>query len=330
MEYRILGKTGLKVSEIGFGCGNVGGLLIRGSHEEQIEAVECALDLGINYFDTAPSYGDGESEKNLGQVLAELNPNVIVATKIRIGLDDLHDIHTAVERSMEMSLKRLQLDSVEIFQLHSRITKQRDSNIWPGSISVDDVLGKNGVADAFDYLREQKLTRFIGITGLGETEALHKIVDSKRFDLVQTYFNLLNPSAGYEVHKGFKRYNFGQIITRAAKQGIGVAVIRVLAAGAIGGKIAREGHASPTISSSMVPGNEYENDKNRSQNLKFLLSKDIENLPQAAIRFALMHSGVSIVLIGFSNTSQIKEAASCSGKGPIPKSLMNQLKATWA
>ena len=68
MEYRLLGRTGLKVSEIGFGCGNIGGLIIRGSFEEQLEAVRIALDLGINYFDTAPSYGDGLSETNLGHV----------------------------------------------------------------------------------------------------------------------------------------------------------------------------------------------------------------------------------------------------------------------
>jgi L-galactose dehydrogenase/L-glyceraldehyde 3-phosphate reductase len=330
MKYRLLGRTRLKVSEIGFGCGNIGGLIIRGSFKEQLEAVRLALDLGINYFDTAPSYGDGLSETNLGHVLAELNPNVIVATKIRIGTEELKNVQNAVKRSMDMSLKRLQLDSVDIFQLHSRVAMQRDSNIWPGSISIKDVLGKNGVADAFDYLREQKLTRYIGFTGLGETKALHKIIDSERFDLVQTYFNLLNPSAGYEVPTGFKGHDFGQIITRATEHDIGVAVIRALAAGAIGGKIAREGYASPSIGSPMVPGSEYRNDEKSTQRLKFLLSSDIDNLPQAAIRFTLMHSGVSVVLIGFSNISQIKEAAACSGKDPIPESSLNQLKDIWA
>ncbi len=68
MEYRVLGRTGIRVSEIGFGCGNVGGLMVRGSHDEQVEAVSRALELGIDYFDTAPSYGDGRSETNLGRV----------------------------------------------------------------------------------------------------------------------------------------------------------------------------------------------------------------------------------------------------------------------
>ena len=69
MEYRPLGSAAIQVSEIGFGCGNVGGLMIRGERSAQVRAVARALELGINYFDTAPSYGDGQSETNLGQAL---------------------------------------------------------------------------------------------------------------------------------------------------------------------------------------------------------------------------------------------------------------------
>lgn len=104
MKYRVLGRTGIRVSEIGFGCGNVGGLMVRGSHEEQVEAVTRALELGIDYFDTAPSYGDGKSETSLGRVLEELSPDVTVATKVRIDAEDLDDILGAVERSLEASL----------------------------------------------------------------------------------------------------------------------------------------------------------------------------------------------------------------------------------
>ena len=163
MEYRILGRTGLRVSEIGFGCGNVGGLIIRGTQGERVEAVKRAVELGINYFDTAPSYGDGRSETNLGEVLDELQPDVVVATKVRIGGEDLKDIEGAVERSLEKSLARLKLDSVDVFQLHSRIAMKRDGEGWRGSLSIDDVLGENGVADAFEAMRSRGLVRFIGI-----------------------------------------------------------------------------------------------------------------------------------------------------------------------
>src|SRR5262245_18770628 len=72
MELRVLGRTGLRDSALGFGCGAVGGLMVRGGPGEQRRAVERAIDAGIRYFDTAPSYGDGCSEENLGRVLAEL------------------------------------------------------------------------------------------------------------------------------------------------------------------------------------------------------------------------------------------------------------------
>src|SRR5919198_6102873 len=84
MEYRALGRTGLQVSMLGFGCGNVGGLIIRGTHQDRVRAVARAMEAGINYFDTAPSYGDGQSERNLGQVLHELGADAYVGTKVRV------------------------------------------------------------------------------------------------------------------------------------------------------------------------------------------------------------------------------------------------------
>jgi L-galactose dehydrogenase/L-glyceraldehyde 3-phosphate reductase len=330
MEYRVLGKTGIKVSEIGFGCGNVGGLMIRGSHDEQVEAVSRALELGIDYFDTAPSYGDGRSEINLGRVLEELSPNVTVATKVRIGAEDLDDIQGAVERSLEVSLKRLRMDSVDVLQLHSRVSKDRNSEEWSGAIGLEDVLGDSGVVDAFDSVRSRGLTRFIGFTGIGETEALHRVVESGRLDVVQAYFNMINPSAGWGVPDGFTGYDFRRLIDRASDRGMGIAAIRVMAAGALGGVRAREGHATPVVRGPMVPGGEYAADESRARDLDSLVFGDVLSLPEAAIRFVLMHSGVSVVLVGLSDLRQIKEAAACSGKGPLSDSSMERLKASWA
>ncbi len=136
MNYRQLGATGLKVSEIGFGCGNIGGLMVRGSHDEQVTAVKRALELGINYFDTASSYGDGQSETNTGKVLNELNPEIVLATKVRVGRDDLRDIKSAVQRSLETSLKRLQRDSVDILQLHTAISAGPETTVARDTIEL--------------------------------------------------------------------------------------------------------------------------------------------------------------------------------------------------
>ena len=95
MDYRKFGNTGIDVSEIGFGCGDVGGLMVRGDQADQVRAVARAMELGINYFDTASRYGGGQSETNLGRVLKELSAEVYVGTKYSLGEADPNDLKAA-------------------------------------------------------------------------------------------------------------------------------------------------------------------------------------------------------------------------------------------
>src|SRR5207302_11362491 len=118
MERRRLGRTGLEVSVLGYGAGAVGGLFTKGAAADQERAVARALEAGINYFDTAAMYGNGESEKNLGRVLAKLKPNAIVGTKVRIPSADSGNIAAAVTHSLEASLQRMGREQVDIFHLH--------------------------------------------------------------------------------------------------------------------------------------------------------------------------------------------------------------------
>ena len=334
MLYRFMGGGDplqrLRVSEIGFGCGNTGGLMVRGSHEEQVQAVRRALDLGITHFDTAPSYGDGLSETNLGRVLAGLRQPLTVATKVSLRGDDLKDIRGAVRRSLEASLQRLGRPSVSLLQLHTQVSTDRGGADGQETLGLHDVLGKDGVADAFDAVRSQGLTQFVGFTGMGETHALHQVIDSGRFDMVQAYYNLLNPSAGMAVPPGFPAHDFDGLIDRAAERDMGVAVIRVMAGGALAGPEARQGHATPTMGHVMVPGGEYEADVARAEALDFLIAGDVASRSQAAVRFALMHPGVSTVLVGFSDLAQIEETTACSGIGLLPEAAMERLRVLWA
>lgn len=330
MQYRELGRTKLRVSEIGFGCGNVGGLMIRGSYEEQFHAVRRAIELGINYFDTAAGYGNGLSETNLGRVLRELQPkNVIVATKVGIRTEDLGDIRGAVQKLLKESLRRLKRESVDVLLLHTQVALMR-GRFRSEALGVEDVLRAGGVADVFDEARSQGLVRFSGFTGLGETEALHQIVASGRFDVVQVYYNLLNPSAGFSVPVGFVGNDFKLLIRKASEKKMGVVVIRVLAGGALGGNMARQGHAAPKLGSALVEGADYEADVDRAKKLQFLISGEIQSLSQAGIRFALMNKEISTVLVGFSNLRQIEEAASCSVEEPFPKEWIDKLQGLWA
>src|SRR5437879_11593985 len=154
MEYRALGGTGLRVSALGFGCGNVGGLMIRGSAAERERAVARAVELGINYFDTAPSYGDGQSERNLGPALRAVGTPVHVGTKFRVDAKDQGDVRGAVARSLEASLARLGMERVDLLQLHNRIEETRG----PGAVAVADVLEE--VVPALEALVPQGQTRF--------------------------------------------------------------------------------------------------------------------------------------------------------------------------
>src|SRR6516225_9420150 len=154
MELRVFGRTGMQVSVLGFGCGAVGGLMVRGDHADQERTVARALDAGVNYFDTAVQYGDGESEKNLGRILQNLKPaNAIVGTKVRVPPSEYGRIADAVTASLDASLKRLQRDHVDIFHLHNAIAEKESGT----ALNVQQVLGE--VVPAFERLRKQGKTR---------------------------------------------------------------------------------------------------------------------------------------------------------------------------
>src|SRR6202790_5839304 len=121
MEKRRFGRPGLDLSVLGFGCGAVGGLMIKGAPADQEHAVSRAIELGINYFDTAQQNGNGESERNLGRVLKALKPDVYVGTKVRLPPTERGPLGRAIAASLEASLNRLQRESVDLFQFHNAI-----------------------------------------------------------------------------------------------------------------------------------------------------------------------------------------------------------------
>src|SRR4030081_2020006 len=105
MQMRVFGRTGMQLSVLGFGCGAVGGIMVRGDPADQERLVARAIDVGVNYFDTAVLYGDGESEKNLGRVLKKLKPaGAVVGTKVRVPPAEFGHIAAAVTTSLEGSL----------------------------------------------------------------------------------------------------------------------------------------------------------------------------------------------------------------------------------
>ncbi|NJM48256.1 MAG: aldo/keto reductase [Alkalinema sp. RU_4_3] len=176
METRKLGRTGLNVSLLTFGCGAVGGLMTKGDPGDQDRAVAWARDHGINHFDTAPSYGDSASETNLGRALGKRRDNVIVSTKVRLSGGDRGKFAAAIRASIEASLKRLRQDHVDLFQLHNTL----EASPADDAVTVDEVL--NDILPTFDKLRQEGKTRFLGFTANGDTDPLHRLVQSGRVE----------------------------------------------------------------------------------------------------------------------------------------------------
>ena len=324
MDYRPLGSTGIRVSEIGFGCGNVGGLMIRGEHGDQVKAAARAIELGINYFDTAPSYGDGQSEINLGQVLKELSADVYVGTKFRVTTHEPGRIRGNVIASVEESLTRLQREQVDLIQMHNHVASMAED----GSVTPEEALGE--AVDALRELREQGKVRFWGVTAVGETAALHRVIDSATLHTVQSVYNLVNPSAGSSVPPGFDMPDYGNLIERASANGMGVLVIRVLAAGALTGEATRHPVAVPSVAP-IGSGQDYGHDLARSGDFRFLRREGyVDNLVEASLRFALGNAGVSSVLVGYSSLEHLEQAVEFAARGPLPPEAMGRLPQVWA
>jgi len=148
LETHPFGPDGTPVSLLGFGCGAVGRLMVRGAAADQERAVARAIEVGINYFDTAVQYGDGASELHLGGILRSLGAKEgLVGTKVRLRPAKFGRIAAAVTASLDGSLRRLQRDRVDILHLHNAITTAGGGE----SLSVRQVLEE--VAPAFQSLR---------------------------------------------------------------------------------------------------------------------------------------------------------------------------------
>jgi L-galactose dehydrogenase/L-glyceraldehyde 3-phosphate reductase len=323
MERRLFGQTGLQVSLLGFGCGNVGGLIIRGTPAEQERAVARAVELGVNYFDTAALYGDGQSETNLGRVLKALKPPVYVGTKFRLAPDDLGRIPAAITRSLDESLGRLGLDSVDLFQLHNLIRMDRGGT----AVAASDVLQE--VVPALERLRQAGKIRFYGITALGETDAVHRVIGTGAIHSAQTVLNLLNPSSGRAVPAGYPAQDFRELANLAQRSGTGIIVIRVAAAGALSGTMERHPVAVPAVDP-IASGPDYAADVKRSAAFTALVKEGHANdLVEASLRFAASVASVSTILLGYSSLDHLESAAAAINRGPLPPAALQRLDQIW-
>jgi aryl-alcohol dehydrogenase-like predicted oxidoreductase len=274
----------------------------RGQPREQRQAVERAVDAGITYFDTAPNYGDGLSEANLGRVIRELGvrDQVMIGTKVGLLETDMVEPERALRTIFEASLERLGVERVDLLFLHSQVRLAPDER----SISL---AGAQVATRLFDQIKVQGRAALSGFTAHGDTAAVKKLARAGEYDTLQAYFSAANPSAGYARLSGGQQ-DFDGVIDEAAEAGLGVFNIQPLSAGGL-----------------LAQAHPYARDFTHGRllgrgNTLAALAQDLglDSVYELALRFALAKPGISCVLVGFSNMEQLEQAITWAGRGALP------------
>jgi D-threo-aldose 1-dehydrogenase len=322
MRKNLLGRTGFVVSDIAFGGGTTGGILTKGDEAGAVRAFNRALAVGINWIDTAALYGNGASEATIGRHIHALEPQPYISTKVRIERDQMNDIPGAIERGLTESLKRLNLDRVALFQLHNQLG---DAVGDRPVLSAEQVLGRGGVADTFDRLKEQGLFYAFGMTAAGETKAILDVIKSGRFDCAQVYYNAINPSAGWSrAHANWRVQDFSGILAACFRENMGVMNIRIFA----GGPLASA--ARPERLAVLISGTDIDNEVRCAAAVRAALGTGFGTPAQTALRFVLGNHDVTTRIIGVGDVRDLDEAVKAVEAGPLPAEAVGKLEQLWA
>jgi aryl-alcohol dehydrogenase-like predicted oxidoreductase len=324
LRYRRLGRTGLRVSEIGLGGGGIGGVYGETSYEEAVRTVRRALELGVNFFDVAPAYGGGQAERVLAEGLRGKREHVIVGTKVALPLAPPGDLRRFVRRSVEQSLRRLRSDYVDVLFVHNPLSAARGRPVQRrGDIAMVTVADALALGGHCEELRTEGHVRHLGFTGWRCTRtALVEMLESGLFDVVQVEYNLLNQSAvatpapeqdvtSLETLEAsadtdmagwaYRPIDQHLAINLAGTVDLGIVCIRPLAGGLLSGRLDRADE----------PGTHLEVLRDRVSALSFL-SVPGRSLTQSALAFCLAQPAISTVIPGVKNVTELDEAVRAS------------------
>ena len=317
MKIRRFGRTEFKISQLTFGGGWVGGLLIDPDKEIMHKALSLASEKGINWIDTAESYSEGKSEKNIGELLSSFsNDTFQISTKARLDPNSSESIISQIDRKIDASLARLQRNFVELYQLHNRIQNVSDKN----NFSVKDILKKSGVADAMEKLKSDGRIKSIGITALGDIDAINEVVLSDCFDIAQIYYNLLNPSASFSTKGKWNDQNFSNLIKNCKSKDMGLMNIRIYAAGYLATE-KRHGREIP------ITFGINETELNKRVEKINLIMRDIQGTKaQKALRYGLSNDDMSTIVIGLAEISHLEEALEGYELGSLDEEILRKIE----
>jgi aryl-alcohol dehydrogenase-like predicted oxidoreductase len=301
MEYRPFGRTGLKVSAIGFGCWEIGGGYGRIEESEFARAVGRALDLGINCFDTAEGYGLGASERALGKALGRRRKDAVVVTKFGIGYRDKPNLRDASRArcmaSIEKSLENLGTDYVDVYLIH-----------WP-----DHVTPFEETMRALEDVVRQGKARFVGVSNFKQQE-IDACMRVRRVDVAQYGWNL------------FDRRMQRDVLPYCREHGIGVMAYGSLAYGLLTGTFTEntdfgsddwraraDKMGSIKLFDTLFGPECFPRNLRVVDELKGLAGRHGRSLPQLALRWTISNPVISTALVGCRTVAEVEDNVGALG-----------------
>jgi aryl-alcohol dehydrogenase-like predicted oxidoreductase len=314
MQYRALGKTGLKVSEIGYGAWGLGRRdWIGADDKESVRSLNRAIDLGVNFLDTALAYGEGHSEALIGRVLKERREEVYVATKVPpknrrwpapegVPVSETYPGDYIVS-CCEKSLRNLGRDHVDVLQLHT----------WQ-----DDFLDEDGWQDALRSLKQSGKARLVGVSvNDHDPDSAMRAVRSGLFDTFQIIYNVFDQSPDAE------------FLPACLETGRGVIARVPFDEGALTGTITPDTEfPAGDFRNHYFGGDRKRQVWDRVLRLRKLLGEgEASTLPELALRFCLAHDAVSTVIPGMRKVANVEANTAVSDGRRLTPSLKSALRA---
>jgi aryl-alcohol dehydrogenase-like predicted oxidoreductase len=312
MRYRKLGRTGLEVSELGFGAWGIGAdAWIGADDHESLRALRLAIEQGVNFLDTAYAYGDGHSEELVGAAVRESAETVYVASKVPpknmqwparpgVRVEETFPGDWIVACT-EGSLRNLGLEAIDVQQLH----------VWS-----DEWIGQGDWLEAVERLRRDGKIRFFGVSiNDHQPENAIRLVESGIVDVVQVIYNVFDQSPEDALFPAVE----------AARVGV---IARVpFDEGALTGSVRPE---------TTFPEDDFRNDYfagerkrevwERVQAIARDLDVEVERLAEVALRFCLSHPAVGVVIPGMRSTRNVERNVSAASAGPLEENQLATLR----
>ena len=313
MKYRLLGKTGFRVSEIGYGAWGISGKQWIGATDtESIKALHTAIDAGVDFIDTALAYGDGKSEQLVGQVLANSTVPIRVATKVppknriwparpEIDVDQVFPYDYVIS-STEQSLRNLGVETVDLQQLH----------VWnPAWLDRDDW------RRAFEDLKTSGKVRAVGVSiNDHQPDTAISLIETGLIDTVQVIYNVFDQSPEAKLFPACIQHNIGVLARVPFDEG------------SLTGRI----NENTTLPEGDFRNSYFRGDRKRqvAERLQAIVGElglaDVSHMATVAMRFCLSHPAVTTVIPGMRSVSSVEGNVAASGQGPLPESTLEVLR----